>query len=423
MKITLNLQISKENRFISKSNRIKATLFQSQRWYILFFTLISFSGIFGFTLDVNGEIEGSVEITLTDLGSEKISTGKITIEVYQDHGELPILKVDKIKDNPHTIDSLPIGHSYKFLIYRNSVYASYGVIDLDRNLEQIEIKLSGNARVITTIYYSDGISPVQGATVLIKSQDGKEWEKLLTDKNGKTDRQSLQPVISKSDYYYMEIFLIEDVSFTTNHLTFSPGASDIKIITPWPSIIDKLIKVKINSQNPSSNQFKNMLVTLEDQYGGEWDSPVDSRGLSYFSLIPTNQYKINVFKISTLDKSRFLVTTESIFLDGKRDFFIIPVDLRDEDFILANLGNESKGIKELTKKWEKNELNDIEFFREFLWKSNNKNIKEIPPAASKLSYPYWVKKNALWFLEDKISEKTFVNGINFLIKKGIISAF
>jgi hypothetical protein len=75
----------------------------------------------------------------------------------------------------------------------------------------------------------------------------------------------------------------------------------------------------------------------------------------------------------------------------------------------------------LTKKWEKNELNDIEFIRAFLWESSNKNLKEIPSAAAKFSIPYWVKKNALWFSKDKISEKTFVNGINFLIKKGVIS--
>jgi len=40
--------------------------------------------------------------------------------------------------------------------------------------------------------------------------------------------------------------------------------------------------------------------------------------------------------------------------------------------------------------------------------------------SEEISIPDWVRNNAAWFSQDQIDDKTFANGIQFLIKEGII---
>ena len=41
-------------------------------------------------------------------------------------------------------------------------------------------------------------------------------------------------------------------------------------------------------------------------------------------------------------------------------------------------------------------------------------------SAQEVSIPAWIKNNAGWWANDQIGDETFVNGIEYLIKDGII---
>ena len=41
-------------------------------------------------------------------------------------------------------------------------------------------------------------------------------------------------------------------------------------------------------------------------------------------------------------------------------------------------------------------------------------------SAQEVSIPAWIKNNAGWWANDQIGDETFVNGLEYLIKVGII---
>ena len=49
-------------------------------------------------------------------------------------------------------------------------------------------------------------------------------------------------------------------------------------------------------------------------------------------------------------------------------------------------------------------------------------LPDVPKSGSAVgkAVPEWVKNNAIWWSQDKISDNEFVSGLQFLIKEGII---
>ena len=84
-------------------------------------------------------------------------------------------------------------------------------------------------------------------------------------------------------------------------------------------------------------------------------------------------------------------------------------------------------IKDVAGWWANNEISEKEFLSgiEYLINNNIILLGHIPcsPAdtLSTESVPDWVKNNAKWWSEDLIEETDFINGIQYLIKKQIIS--
>ena len=74
--------------------------------------------------------------------------------------------------------------------------------------------------------------------------------------------------------------------------------------------------------------------------------------------------------------------------------------------------------------WADGEIPDSTFIDgiEFLIKEG---IVVVPSTESesqnKSNIPEWVKNNAGWWADGQINDRTFANGIQFLIKEGIIS--
>jgi hypothetical protein len=82
-------------------------------------------------------------------------------------------------------------------------------------------------------------------------------------------------------------------------------------------------------------------------------------------------------------------------------------------------------IKDNIKWWSTGAISEKEFVGalQYLIKEKVIVLPEIPESKSTVSekaVPDWVKNNAIWWSDDKISDIDFVSGIQFLIKEGII---
>jgi len=84
-------------------------------------------------------------------------------------------------------------------------------------------------------------------------------------------------------------------------------------------------------------------------------------------------------------------------------------------------------IKTVAGWWSNNEISEGEFLSgiEYLINNNIISIQPVPCSTTNASsteiIPDWVKNNARWWSEDLIEETDFVNGIEYLVKKQIIS--
>ena len=84
-------------------------------------------------------------------------------------------------------------------------------------------------------------------------------------------------------------------------------------------------------------------------------------------------------------------------------------------------------VKDVAGWWANSDISEREFLSGIEYLINN-NIILISPvpcstagASSTELVPDWVKNNAMWWSEDLIQESDFINGIEYLIKKQIIS--
>ena len=409
--------------FVGKKIRFR-TIFLEQENLQFLFLAFGISFLFFFQV-VYGESLGTLEISMMNLDGEKISTSAVSIKIYQDLNETSHLEIDEVTSNPYLIESLPLGHTYTAKIFRNGVYASSAFVSLKKNFELVEIKLPGNARVGTTIYYNDGITPIEGAIVKIKSQDGKEWKNLLTNSFGKTGRESIQSVVSDLDYYYYEITIAENISYTSYPFKFLAGAQNIKIVTPWPPVIDKLLTIQVqkNSQVPIEKSDGMFSVLLINKEGKSWESKTNLRGNAYFSLLPVNNYLVKVLKKSNFDTSVILAATRTVNMDGEKDFFTITIGDYEKDLPTSYKNETKERMRGLVGVWLENEIDDGKFLNEivgFLGKKYSSNSGSKNKLQNEIFIPNWFKDSAKWNVSGQITDEEFINSIKFLIKNRII---
>ncbi len=82
-------------------------------------------------------------------------------------------------------------------------------------------------------------------------------------------------------------------------------------------------------------------------------------------------------------------------------------------------------IKNNAKWWAEGQIGDSDFTNgiQHLMKEKIINIPDLPEQASEVAeekVPDWVKNNAGWWADGLISEEDFLNGIKYLVEKGII---
>src|SRR5437588_4382937 len=148
---------------------------------------------------------GSIEIDVKYTNQDRADYSSMTLKVYQDFSTTPFKEISLLSANPYNIVSLPIGHKYKVDVYANGMYAGSGYADLESAFEVLDITIPLPGGMRLNVFYNDGFTPVDGANISIKSQDGKQWTQGITDNIGQTIRFWVQSTNLQGNYYIVVV--------------------------------------------------------------------------------------------------------------------------------------------------------------------------------------------------------------------------
>jgi len=268
--------------------------------FLLVPMLVFFFAITGSTLSF-GEETGSIEIEIRYVNLDRISNHQTVLQVFQDDVDSPYVTIEFPESNPYLIDALPLGHKYTVEVYVNNMFAGTSFLNLEETEGQIKlnIPLQGGYRFVAL--YNDNETPIEGAIISIKSDDGHQWNQGVTGSDGKTTRFWLQSnILVEDDYYIAEVSLGEDLVYSYSPVIFHPATQgDIKIKTPWPKIIDYRITISVYkdvSQKVSKSDGSFMVELYDAENNKVAQSSVNLRGDAFFSNFKVGKYSIQVIK-------------------------------------------------------------------------------------------------------------------------------
>jgi len=223
-------------------------------------------------------------------------------------------------------------------------------------------------------------------------------------------------------------------------------------------ILPGIFKNKSHSSNPSSVTIDNIeyssmnhisiidkhhvLADMIDENGQEIELTMVSRIKETKEIIKeTIPYSINFELISTgLLKNieanqipeEFLIDWKPVLDEYSKMKLQLTMNLEDTNIDLSSIRIEQiskqkvpEWIKNNAKWWADDQIGDSDFVGgiQHLIKEKIIDIPDLPEQASgtaKEQVPDWVRNNAGWWADGLISEDDFVNGIKYLVEKGII---
>ena len=262
---------------------------------------------------------GSIEVNIRYTNGDRADFYEVVLKIYQDFSKTPYKVIDSLSSNPYNITSLPLGHKYAIEVYVDGMYGSVEYVDLERNQESIvsTIPLSGGMRF--TVVYNDGYTPIEGALVSVKSNDGQERSKSVTEEMGKTLRFWIQSTSRDEDYYIAYVSL-GSLNYSKYPIKVQPGISqETKIVTPWPSIVNSLITVNVYNTTKTTVTQKdgNFLVELYDSNQVKvLESHVNARGEAFFSNLKVGEY---VFRAVKTDNNNIEWGSTKTTIDGTQE--------------------------------------------------------------------------------------------------------
>jgi len=268
---------------------------------------------------------GSVEVTIKNENGDRVATESLSVKVYQDFTDVPFKEITSILDDPFTVDSLPLGHKYKFEVYMNSLYGDAAFVDLQKSQSKIEIIIKNTGGLRLSVFYGDGEAPLANAGVWVKSSDGKIWGYSGTDENGQTLRMWLYPTIKDTDYYYAEVSLGPGLSYVQTPIKLLPNvAQELKVVTKWPTVVDKLITAEVYNTTKtrvgkSDGEFVAQLYDSRKNKLGE--SSVSDKGVAGFADLKVGNYALYVKKFA--NGSLATVASKKITISGSETVFKI----------------------------------------------------------------------------------------------------
>jgi peptidoglycan/xylan/chitin deacetylase (PgdA/CDA1 family) len=241
---------------------------------------------------------GTIDVFIKSENNDRVFPQGVSIKIFKDLEKTPTEEILSLESNPFTTSSLPLGHRYSVEVYVNNMYAGVGFVDLQQSKQNLEITIKNFGGMRLNVFYKDGQTPLSGAYVVIKSHDGKSWHTSTTDQFGNSIRAWLYPSVRNENHYYAEISLGPGLKFVSLPIKLQPSvAQDFKIVTTWPTIIDKLITVEVynSTKTKVTKQDGAFVAQLFDSKKNKIaESPVSEKGLAHFSKLKVNSYALYI---------------------------------------------------------------------------------------------------------------------------------
>ena len=378
-----------------------------------------------------GQQTGTLEIDLKSVGGEMTDYHGMVLKIYQDNQVIPFKTIDSLSGNPYKV-SLPVGYQYKVEVYASSMYANVGYVNLQDNNEKLGLVIPNSGSVLFTAVYNDNTTPVNNATVIVKSCNGayQYWTPSTTDEGGNTIRFWLQPTITNDDHYVANISIANNLSYSYSPVNILPGMSNnIKIVTPWPPVAPPLVAAVYKSplQKVSKSDGDFVVQLYDNNENKVSESKVDVRGEAYFSNLKVGSYILRTIDLN--DDNNVAWGVANIVLDGKQTSVQIfknqtnnkilnrtqNVSYSNEASVVTNPVTISQNLQTVTPDL----LFDIKG-----WNSNSATISDsklLSDIGIKANHiPSWITNNAKWVIDGKITRQDFVNAIMYLHTSGII---
>ena len=246
--------------------------------------------------DVFAEELQTIQLEVKYTNGDIADHGGMKILVYQDFDKTPILEKN-LESNPDFI-TVPENHRYKIEVFANGMYAGVDYVQSLTDLAELEIGIPLSGGLKFNVFYDDGETPIEGATLVIKSNDNTEWRRAITNSQGETLRYWIQSTTATDDHYVTDVYLGEVFLKSHYPIKLLPGiAKDEKIVTNIPETIEELITLNLfkDSTTKVSTSDGRYTVTLTDIHRGEKISDeVNFRGEAQFSNLKSGTYLIKI---------------------------------------------------------------------------------------------------------------------------------
>jgi peptidoglycan/xylan/chitin deacetylase (PgdA/CDA1 family) len=280
------------------------------------------------------EQNGSLTMNLKYLAGDRVSASTISLKIYRDFDRTPYMQFQHLTGNPFTVMSLPMFHQYKIETYVGGMLSSTNLVVLDKPQQDLDVNIPNGGSILVSVYYSDGQTPITNASVSIRSQDNKTRDVGLTDPDGLVSKFYLPSTTTYGNYYVVDVKINNHLKFSSTPITLQPDdGNEIKLIAPWPSVIQNLVTVKVYNQTKLLSSYgKPYAVDMFDDKGNKLaESPINIHGEGYFWSVKTGDY---VFKVVNTTSDRVLGNLIAT-LDGTKNNF--DVVLKENSFAKAIL--------------------------------------------------------------------------------------
>jgi len=246
------------------------------------------------------EPNGSLTMNVQYPSADPANARMLSMKIYRDFDTKPYMELPSVSENPYTV-TLPMYHQYKIQTFVNSMLSSVNLVTLDNENQNIDVNIPWGGTMFVSAYFSDGQTPISGASISIRSQDNKTRATGVTDSDGSATRFSLPSTNVDGNYYIVDVKINNHLTFSSDPVTLQPESiNKIKLVAPWHSMIENLITVKVYNQTkvlPSNGQT--YAVQMYDDQGNKLsESPVNIHGEGYFWSMQVGDYVFKVVKES-----------------------------------------------------------------------------------------------------------------------------
>lgn len=270
------------------------------------------------------EPNGSLTMNVKYASGDRVGAYAMSLKIYRDFDPVPYQELSVISGNPYTISSLPMYHQYKIQTFVGGMLSSTNLVTLDNKEQDLDVNIPDGGSMLVSVYYNDGQTPIPGASVSISSQDNKTRETGITDPDGLTSRFYLPSTNLYGDHYVVTAKINNHLTFSSGYVVLQSGnAADIKLVAPWPSVIQNLVTIKVYNQTRLlSSHGQTYAVYMYDNAGNKLvESPINIHGEGYFWSLKPDDYVFKVVNTKSGEVLGNMVTT----IDGSKNNFDIII--------------------------------------------------------------------------------------------------